>query len=224
MPESPPQAARVRARAALSSKARVLLFMFVSSFLFSVVRPSRGGGHEPQMSFSFPRRGKEKDHEPQMRSWSTNTLRKEACFHHDSASHGCVTVRRVFPCGPGNAQPDQLRALRRYGLSPEAVVHALRVLIGTAPLSLVQFGGIIAPAGCPVNREMGILAVFLKKVSGDSWAEPAFHVGNGRKSCKKTEGLKDFLKKAQSLLQSEAGCSILMAPREKDRGRRERTR
>ena len=69
--------------------------------------------------------------------------RKEGRSRHDSASHGGVTVRRVFPCGPGNMAPDQLHALRRYSLSPEAVVHALRVLISTAPLSLVQFGGII---------------------------------------------------------------------------------
>ena len=66
---------------------------------------------------------------------------------------GSVTVRRVFPCGPGNGKPDQFPALRRRRLSPEAVVHALRVLIGTAPLSLVQFGRYYIRFSACVNRK-----------------------------------------------------------------------
>ena len=89
--------------------------------------------------------------------------RKEGRSRHDSASHGGVTVRRVFPCGPGNMAPDQLHALRRYSLSPEAVVHALRVLISTAPLSLVQFGGIICPCPLSVNRKVKNLGGFPQK-------------------------------------------------------------
>lgn len=95
-------------------------------------------------------------------------LRKEACLHHDSASHGGVTVREVFPRGPGNAQPDQLCALRRYGLSPETVVHALRVLISTAPLSLVQFGRYYIRFSACVNRQSN----FWRKLQKDGGTGP----------------------------------------------------
>ncbi len=95
-------------------------------------------------------------------------LRKEACFHHDSASHDGVTVRRVFPGGPGNMELDPLHALRRRRLSPEAVVHALRVLIGTAPLSLVRFGCIIIAFPRCVNRQRK----FWRKLQNDRGTEP----------------------------------------------------
>ena len=72
-------------------------------------------------------------------------------FLHDSASHGSVTVRRVFPVDPGTRNRTSPHALRRRRLSPEAVVLALRVLFVTAPLSLVQFASIIAPSCIAVN-------------------------------------------------------------------------
>ena len=87
---------------------------------------------------------------------------ERGCFRHDSASHGCVTVRRVFPCGPGNARPDQPCALRRQRLSPEAVVHALRALIGTAPLSFVQFACNYSLLTRSCQQETGILVRILE--------------------------------------------------------------
>ena len=84
-----------------------------------------------------------------MRSWPTNLpdLEKGRAVSSMIALHtGRVTVRRVFPCGPGTDSRTSLSALRRRRPSPTAFVHALGgVLIVTAPLSVVHFGVLYLP-------------------------------------------------------------------------------
>lgn len=94
-----------------------------------------------------------------MRSWPTtpdlgnrngNNVSSMIALH-----TGRVTVRRVFPYGPGTDNRTSLSALRRRRPSPTAFVQALGgVLIVTAPLSVVHFGVLYLP-GAGLSTDTG---------------------------------------------------------------------